>query len=108
MTLIDKDILKQVAPDAVIKKMASPVSFKGVRPKKHLSVDYATIDLYFLGNKHCTAAIHQELHAVNGLKAKMLIDMDILEKKSITIGTGNKQATISSCNDIVIPLEVAL
>ena len=44
---------------------------------------------------------------IDGLKAKMPIGMDILKKKSFTNNTGNKQATIGSCNDIVIPLEVA-
>ena len=34
----------------------------------------------------------------------MLIGMDILERESVTINTGNKRATIGSCNNIVLPL----
>ena len=58
MTLIDRNFLKEVAPGAVMKKMASPVSVRGIEPGKHLSVNYATINLYFLRNERCTAAIH--------------------------------------------------
>ena len=36
----------------------------------------------------------------------MLIGMDIFGRKTVTINTSNKQATIGSCNDIVILLEV--
>ena len=106
-TLIDRDFLKEVAPNTVMRKMASPVSVRGVRPKKHSLIDYATLSLYFPGNKRCTAAIHQEVHVIDGLKAKMLISINILGKESFTINTRNKKATIGSCNNIVIPLEVA-
>ena len=107
MTLIDRDFLKEVAPDAVMKKMASPVSVRGIRPGKHSSIDYATINLYFPVNKHCTAAVHQKVHVVDGLKAKMLISINILGRESFTINTRNRRATIGSCNNIVIPLKVA-
>ena len=107
ITLIDKDFLKKVAPNAVIKKMASPVSVRGVRPKKHALVNYTTINLYFPRNKHCTAAIYQKVHVVNGLKAKMHIGINILGRESFTIDTGNKKAIIGSCNNIIITLEVA-
>ena len=107
MTLINRDFLKEVAPDAVMKKMASLVSVRGVRPRKHLLVNYVTINLYFPGNKHCTAAVHQKVHMINGLKAKMLISINIIDRESFTIDTRNKRTTIRSCDNIVIPLEVA-
>ena len=58
MTLINRDFLKEVTPNVVTKKMASPVSIRGVGPGKHSLVDYATIDLYFPKNKRCIAAVH--------------------------------------------------
>ena len=58
MTLIDRDFLKEVTPDAIMKKMASPMSVRGVGPRKHSSIDYVTINLYFPRNKRCTAAVH--------------------------------------------------
>ena len=90
-----------------MKKMALSVSVKGVGPGKDSSVDYATIDKYFPGTKRRTAAIHQEVHVVEGLKAKMLIGIDKLGRESFTINTENRRATIGSCDNIVIPLEVA-
>ena len=107
MTLIDKDFLKEVVPNAVMKKMASPVSVKGVGPRKHSSVNYATIDLYFPGNKRCTAVVHQEVHVIDGLKPKMLIGIHILSREIFTIMTGNRRTTIKNSNNIVISLEVA-
>ena len=58
MTLINKDFLKEVTPDAVMKKMTSPISVRGIGPRKNSLVHYATIELYFPGKEHCTAAIH--------------------------------------------------
>ena len=107
MTLIDKDFPKKVTPDAVMRKMASPISVRGVGPGKHSSIDYVTINLYFSGNKRCTAAVHQELHVFNSHKAKMLIGIDILGRESFTMDTKNRSATIRSCHNIVIPLKVA-
>ena len=78
MTLINRDFLKEVTLNAIIKKMASIVSVRGIRPREHSLVDYATINLYFPRNECCTTAIHQEVHIVNGFKTKMLINMDIL------------------------------
>ena len=91
-----------------MKKMASPVSVKSVRPGKHSLFDYATINLYFPGNKRHTAVVHQEVHMINGLKTQMLISINFLGRESVTIDIGNKRATFGSCNNIVIPLEVAL
>ena len=107
MTLIERNFLKEVTLDAVMKKMASPVPIKGFGPEKHSLVDYTTIDLYFSGNKHFIAAVHQEVHVVDGFKAKMLIGINILGRESFTINTKSRRATIKSCNNIVIPLEVA-
>ena len=107
MTLIDKDFLKKEVPDAIMKKMESPIYVKNIRPRKHSSVDYATIDICFPGNKHCTVAIHQEVHVIDSFKAKMLIGINILRKKSFTINIENKKATIRNCNNIVFPLKVA-
>ena len=94
MTLIDRDFLKVVARNTVMMKMASSVSVRGVGPGKHSLIDYATFDLYFPGNKRCTAAIHREVHVVDNLKAKMLICIDILGRESFAIDTRNKKATI--------------
>ena len=90
MTLIDRNFLKEMVPNIVMKNMASLVSVRGVRPRKHSLVGYTTIDLYFLENKCCTAAVHQEIHVVNSLKVKMLISIDILGRENFTIDTGNK------------------
>ena len=107
MTLIDRNFLKEVTLDAVIKNMASLVSVKGGGPRKHSSIDYVAIDLYFSGNERCTAAVYQKVHVVNSLKAKMLISIDIFSSESFTIDTRNRKAMIGSCNNTVIPLEVA-
>ena len=57
MTLIARDFLKKVLPDAIMKKIAFPVSVRGVGPGKHSSVNYATIDTYFPEKERCTPAI---------------------------------------------------
>ena len=106
MTFINRDFLKEVAPDAIMEQMASPVFVRSVRLRKHSLVNYATIDIYFPRNKHCIAAINQEVHVVNGFKSKMVISIDILSKESFIIDIENK-SVIKSCKNIDIPLEVA-
>ena len=106
MILINRDFLNKVAPEAIMKKMAFPVFVRSVEPGKHSSVDYTTINLYLLKVNQCIAAITHKVHVVARLKAKMLIGMDILGKKSVTINIGNKQATIGGSDDIVIPFKV--
>ena len=71
---------------------------------KHSLIDYTTIDLYLPKVDRRTEAITHKVHLVDGLNAKMLIGMDIFQRVSITINIGNKQATIGSCNNIVLPL----
>ena len=63
--------------------------------------------MYFPITKRRTAAIHQKVHVVKGLKAQMHIGIDILGSESVTIDTRNKRAMIESCDNIIIPLEVA-
>ena len=58
MTLIDRDYLKEMMPDLVMKKITSLASVKSVSSKKHLSVNYATIDFYFPGTEQRTRAIN--------------------------------------------------
>ena len=107
MILLDRDFLKEVVPDAVMKKMTSLVSIKSIGHRKHSSVNYTIMDLYFQGNNCCTATIHQEVNVVNSLKTKMLTGIDILGREHFTIDTRNQRAIIGSCNNVVISLEIA-
>ena len=106
ITLIDQDFLKKVAPNAVVKKIVSLISIRDVKSGKHVSADYAMIDLFFPGAKRHTVAITREIHMVDSLKTKMLISINILSRKSFMINTENTKAKIRSCNGIVILLEV--
>ena len=44
---------------------------------------------------------------VDNFKAKMLISINTLGRESFTINIGNMKTKIGSCNNNIIPLEVA-
>jgi len=86
--------------------MLSPIQVKGIGAKTHQCEKYADLAIYLSGDKTRTTVIEQEVHIVKDLKVKMLVGLDILGPKKISIMMNNTEAVIRSCNNIRIPLTV--
>ena len=74
--------------------MASPITVRGVAQGVHRCNEFAKLDIYLQGTS--TALIRRDVHIVDGLKAKMLIGMDIIGPERIIIDAARKLAIIGS------------
>ncbi len=108
IVLIDRNFFKAQS-DAPIRKMASPISVRGLGTAKHMSDEYAIASLYFPGKDKngdaVMAKITREVHLVDDLKANMLVGNDLLGPERVTIDVAKKSAYIGSC-DTTIEVEV--
>jgi len=76
---------------------------------KHMTSEYVIVPIHLAGTANqqdVEAVVTREAHLVDGLRAKMLVGMDIMGPEQIDIITSKKQAVIGSCEDTIIPIEV--
>ncbi len=106
MTLINRQFLKEYAPTSEIKRMASPITVRGLGANTHESNEFAIVDLHLPGKNGRVTVISREAHLVENLKARMLIGMDILAPEAISLNLSGRTAVIGSCDDIEIPLTI--
>lgn len=82
-------------------KMASLLQVRGIGSFQHDSDEYVTIPLYFLrkdkDGQTVYASMERELHLVDGLKANMLVENNILGPKQFSINIAGRSAFIASC-----------
>lgn len=67
------------------------------------------MNLYIKSNindKEFIAYIRREVHIVNNLKIKLLLDMNIMTSKRIIINLDTKQLTFNNCRKLIITLNV--
>ena len=84
--------------------MATPIKIKGIEFTVHAANQYTRIDLYLTGINGRIAQIQREVHLVDNFKANLLLEIDVLASKKITIDFSAKIATVKSCDLIEIPL----
>ena len=91
--------------------MITSLKVKDIDPTTHESLEFVSISIYFSElAKNDTPAfvfIIREIHLVNDLKVKMLIDNDLLNSEKFIIDVEKKSTTIDSC-EINIMLEIQL
>ena len=84
-----------------VSKMVAPLRVHGVGSSTHETSKYILHEIYFSdtdeSNKRVLACVRRELHLVDDLRAKMLIENDIIGPESIVIDVANKKAYIASC-----------
>lgn len=106
MSLIDRSFLTKEIPGAMIRRMASPISVRGIGSMNHNSNEYVVLDIYMPGMDERTAHIRREVHIVEELPAKMLVGSDIITPEAIIIDMSKKIAIIGSCKGIPVALSV--
>lgn len=106
MSIIDRDFLLQQAPEVIIRHMASPITVRGVGHGIHACKEYIRLDIYLQGSLN--ALIHRDVYVVDGMKAKMLIGMDIIGSEKIILDIPQRSAIIGSCKNARIPINVIL
>ena len=104
MSIIDREFLRQQAPEVTIQQMGSPITVRGVAQGTHSCKEHVQLDIYL--QETPTALIHRDVHVVDGMKAKLLIGMDIIGSERIVIDTPQQIATIGSCKNAKVPISV--
>ena len=79
-----------------------------LRTETHCCDKYIILIIYLPDNNDQLAVIIKEMHIVNNLKIKMLIDINILILKNISIMLLSKKAIVSSCDDIKLSLTIII
>ena len=100
-TLADKSWILDILSNVQIKKMKTALMIKNIDPTIHESIEFICILIYFSGKiENDTAAlafIIREIHLVEHLKTKMLIENDFLDSKEFVINIEDKVVAIESC-----------
>jgi hypothetical protein len=89
--------------------MITSLNVRGLKINKHETFEYIIVIIFFVEKvqkKLTRELIRREVHLMNDLKANMLIDNDILESEEIFIDEVNSKATIASCNNMIISIEI--
>jgi len=77
-----------------------------LRTETHHCDKYTILIIYLPDNNDQLAVIIREMHIVNNLKIKMLVDINILVLEDISIMLSSRKAIVSSCNNIELSLTV--
>lgn len=104
MSIIDRKFLLQQLPKATIQRIASPITVKGVGQGNHRCNEYVRLDIHL--QRIPIALIQRDVHVVEGMKAKILIGMDIIGPEKITLDIPRQIAVVSSCRGAKIPIAV--
>lgn len=96
MTLIDKALTLRLA--IPVNKLQGLIAVNGIG-SQYLSAEWIKLNIYFLRPK-AIAKLIIEVYLVPDLKAKLLIGIDILGPKGVTLNFYCKKATIASYGNI--------
>ncbi len=110
VTLLDKKFFESQGAPVPVCTMANPISVREIGSDKHMTSEYVVVPIYLLGKsvngKPVEATFTREAHLVEGLKAKMLVGMNIMGPEQIDLITSKGQAVIGSCGDANISIEI--
>ena len=88
-----------------IKKISTVINIKGINNKKYNVSEYIRLKLFFYELADI-ALIEREFHIVDDLTITVLIDIDIIKLKRITLDFGNNTAIFGYYNNTSISIEV--
>ena len=103
ISLIDRKFV--LNNNIFIKKISTVMNIKGINNKKYNVSEYIRLKLFFYKLADI-ALIEREFHIVDDLTITVLIDIDIIKLKRITLDFGNNAAIFEYYNNISISIEV--
>ena len=118
MSLVDRQYLSIISHDE-IKKIVTSIKIRDIEAREHDSSKYVELNFYLndtLANEdqidaidveHSTIAhFKREVHVMNDLRAKLLIDIDILDLEVMIVDLDKRQLIIESCDDVIVSLSL--
>jgi len=95
--LADKTFLVKRRPDLSILKHPIPIGVTGIGADKYICDEYAIIDIFIngtVGGEAATAKITRTVNIVTGLKAKVLIGVNMLAPEQCDISFKKNTITL--------------
>ena len=110
MSLIDRSFLNQIIKEGGLQidiKRTSSIKVRGLGIKEHDACEYAIVSMYIPSkDNNKVALIRREIHIVDDLSVKALIDIDIMKPEVIILDTDKNLVTINSCGSLQVPLSM--
>lgn len=110
MSLIDRKYLQQAVPNTEIEVFKSPVKVRGIGSSVYDSSEFVSMSFFVPGltksEEKAIAHFTRELHILEELKAKDLIEMDILGPERIDVFHSKRKIVISSCENFTANLTI--
>ena len=103
MSLIDRVFLKQLINEGLYIniKRTSSIKIRELNIKEHNVCEYVIILMYILSSSgEKITLIRQEIHIVDDLSVKALIEIDIIKLESIVLDTSKNLIVIDSYNSL--------
>ncbi len=113
VTLLDHMFFKSQHTKVKIHTMTMLISVWEISFNKHMTNEYVIVSIHLAGTvksnqQEVEAIITWEAHLVDGLKTKMLVEMNIMRPEQINIITLKKQIIIDICQNTVISIKICL
>ncbi len=109
ITLIDRIFFIDIFPNKEIKKIELPINVRGIGLARYSIDEYTVLDIYILGEvsgRKVKAYIRREVYLIDNLKIKILIGIDIIAPKKISLDLGSEQLFVRSYRDFIAPIQV--
>ena len=96
-------------PYVIIKKIKTTINIRGIGSLKHATNEYYLINLYIpsiIKEKPLLAHLRREIYIIDDLKAKILIEVNILDLKRILINVGEEKLLIRSYDNLTADIKM--
>lgn len=106
MSFINRKFLKQLMEAGLIteiKKMPTPMTVRDLDTNQHDASEYALVFIYLSENKG-TTLITREIHIIDNLSAKTLIEIDIMKPKCMMLDLQRDVMMVGSCQHLEVPI----
>lgn len=107
-SLMNREFVLTALSNLHILHMTSSLKVRDIDVSTHETKKYIDIFIYLSSRNDSNkmTCIKREMHIVENLKAKMLIEIDILRLEDITLNVSNKLTRIDSCENMKVALKI--
>ena len=107
-SLVDREFVLAALSDLHIHQMTNSLKIRDIDASTHEFREYIDIPIYISSKNESNkmTCIKREMHIVENLKAKMLIETNILKSEDIILNVSNKLTKIDSCESMKIALKI--
>jgi hypothetical protein len=101
MSLIDRFYLMKILPQAEIHHVSASIRVRGIDIAVHNCFEYIVLKLFIPELKEIAKLIRQT-HVVNNLRAKFLMNMNILRSEEIIIDISRRKMILPLCENLKV------